>query len=143
MRIASGNGVVLLAVFAIVCTIRNSSANRKWKHQFAQFKDAVIVVVRGRTEQAEPRLFGIVARSDANRNGCCENAVLLPSTGEKPAKIIVMLNLPLSQLKRTRTAEAVAPGSQVGGAEKRDQEGYCSAQGLYEFLVLTGEGAVS
>lgn len=124
MWIAAANGAFLLALLGVVLGMRRG-ANRKWKDQFAQFDDAVrssemtnsayfrsleqmlknLEFVRACTEQAEQRLSSIVARPGAERDGRFETAALLLSTGEKPAKVASMLNLPLSQVKRARESQ--------------------------------------
>jgi len=119
--ISAVNGAVLLALLGIVMG-RRRGAKRNWKDQFAQFDDAVrsaemsnaayfrsleqmlknLESVRALTEQTEQRLSGIVARPGTDRDGRFETAALLLSSGEKPAKVASMLNLPLSHVKRVR-----------------------------------------
>jgi len=137
--ISAVNGAVLLALLGIVIGIRRG-ANRKWKDQFAQFDDAVrsaemsnaayfrsleqmlknLEFVRALTEQTEQRLSGIIARPGTERDGRFETAALLLSSGEKPAKVASMLNLPLSHVKRVREPQkASARGHKA--AQKTEQ----------------------
>jgi hypothetical protein len=75
--------------------------------------------VRALTEQTEQRLAGIVARPGTERDGRFETAALLLSSGEKPAKVASMLNLPLSQVKRAGTAESFGQRTQDGAENSR------------------------
>jgi hypothetical protein len=109
----------LLAVVWFVLKKYPVGARRKWRDPFAGFDEVVrrveqangeyfrslelmlknLETLRLRTEQAEQRLWGIVARPGIERQDRYEAAELLLVQGQKPAKVASMLNLPLSQIK--------------------------------------------
>ncbi len=119
--IAGATAIVLFSVLFLARKNRGV-AKRKWKDCFSRFDDVVRGVemtngayfrslemmlknlesVRARTEQAEQRLWGIVARPSIERADRYEAAALLLARGRKPAKVASMLNLPLNQVKSFR-----------------------------------------
>jgi hypothetical protein len=56
------------------------------------------------------------------RDGRHETAALLLSTGEKPAKVASMLNLPLSQVTRARDPQKASTRARKAAAEKNVAE---------------------
>jgi hypothetical protein len=146
--ISAVNGAVLLALLGIVIGIRRG-ASRKWKDQFAQFDDAVrsaemsnaayfrsleqmlknLEFVRALTEQTEQRLAGIVARPGTERDGRFETAALLLSSGEKPAKVASMLNLPLSQVKRAREPQKASAKGRKAAQKIVAEQGTAESKG--------------
>lgn len=140
----------LVALGLFLLTKYQVSKKWKWRDRFDGFDEAVRGVeqtnmayfrslelmlrnmesVRALTEQAEQRLWGIVARPGIERHDRYEAAELLLAQGEKPAKVASMLNLPLSQVKSlgdpqkfSNRERTIAVKKMIGGNDRFARQG--------------------
>jgi hypothetical protein len=130
--------VALLAIAWFVLKKYPLATRRKWRDPFAGFDEVVrgveqtnaeyfcsldlmlrnLETLRVRMEQAEQKLWGIVARPGAERQDRYEAAELLLAQGQKPAKVASMLNLPLSQVKSMLGPRGLSGAQEMPKAKK-------------------------